>query len=128
MSQNHRLITLKDDRTKGIKSSQNLKQIIFGIWLNLKNEKPTLKKKDLDFLLEKNKILIYKKCLEFILLSDKIKTIYSPNENTFLLVIFYYGIQCHYEVRVNKNNKNVNKTIFSNFENKWIVSKKKNLR
>ena len=125
MSQNHRLITLKDDRTKGIKSSQNLKQIIFGIWLNLKNEKPTLKKKDLDFLLEKNKILIYKKCLEFILLSDKIKTIYSPNENTFLLVIFYYGIQCHYEVRVNKNNKNVNKTIFSNFENKWIVSKKK---
>jgi hypothetical protein len=92
MSQNHRLITLKDDRIKGIKSSQNLKQIIFGIWLNLKDEKPTLKKKDLDFLLEKNKILIYKKCLEFILLSDKIKTIYSPNKNTFLLVIFYYGI------------------------------------
>ena len=42
-----------------------------------------------------------------------------------MLVIFYYGIQCHYEVRVNENNKNLTKTIFSNFENKWLVSKKK---
>ena len=33
MSQNHRLIALKDDRKEklGIKNSQNLKQIIFGI-------------------------------------------------------------------------------------------------
>ena len=132
MSQNHRLIALKDDRKEklGIKNSQNLKQIIFGIWINLKEEKPSPKKLDLDLLLEKNKILIYKKCLEFILLSDKIDTVYSPypDQNIFLLVIFYYGMQCHYEVKVTPNDedkKNINNGILSNFDNKWLVLKNK---
>ena len=132
MSQNHRLIALKDDRKEklGIKNSQNLKQIIFGIWINLKEEKPSPKKLDLDLLLEKYKILIYKKCLEFILLSDKIETVYSPypDQNIFLLVIFYYGMQCHYEVKVTPNDeikKNINNGILSNFDNKWLVLKKK---
>ena len=46
MSQNHRLIALTDDikENKGMKNSINLKQIIFGIWLNFKEEKPTPKK------------------------------------------------------------------------------------
>ena len=41
MSQNHRLIALKDDLKECgyIKKSQSLKEIIVGIWLNLKNEK-----------------------------------------------------------------------------------------
>ena len=132
MSQNHRLIALKDDRKEklGIKNSQNLKQIIFGIWINLKEEKPSPKKLDLDLLLEKNKILIYKKCLEFILLSDKIDTVYSPypDQNIFLLVIFYYGMQCHYEVKVTpneENKKNINNGILNNFDNKWLVLKNK---
>ena len=132
MSQNHRLIALKDDRKEklGIKNSQNLKQIIFGIWINLKEEKPSPKKLDLDLLLEKYKILIYKKCLEFILLSDKIETVYSPypDQNIFLLVIFYYGMQCHYEVKVTPNDeikKNINNGILSNFDNKWLVLKNK---
>ena len=129
MSENHRLIALKDDRKEkgGIKNSSNLKQIIFGIWINLKEEKSTPKKKDLEFLLEQNKKLIYEKCFEFIQLSDIIETIYSPSpkENIFLLVIFYYGIQCHYEVKVKSseiNKKNFNNDILIN---KWLIAKKK---
>ena len=131
MSQNHRLIALTDDikENKGIKNSINLKQIIFGIWLNFKEEKPTPKKIDLDNLLDKNKYIIYKKCLEFIQLSDKIETIYSPSpdESVFLLVIFYHGIQCHYEVKVtpNEEEKNSDNSILSNFNNNWLITKKK---
>ena len=46
MSQNHRLIALKDDLKEcgDINKSQSLKEIIFGIWLNLKEEKPSPKK------------------------------------------------------------------------------------
>ena len=131
MSQNHRLIALTDDikENKGIKNSINLKQIIFGIWLNFKEEKPTPKKIDLDNLLDKNKYIIYKKCLEFIQLSDKIETIYSPSpdESVFLLVIFYHGIQCHYEVKVipNEEEKNTKEDILNNFNNNWLITKKK---
>ena len=131
MSQNHRLIALKDDikESKGIKNSINLKQIIFGIWLNFKEEKTTPKKIDLNNLLDKNKHIIYKKCLEFIQLSEKIETIYSPSpdESIFLLVIFYHGIQCHYEVKVtpNEEEKNSEDTILNNFNNNWLITKKK---
>ena len=131
MSQNHRLIALHDDinEYEGIKNSENLKQIIFGIWLNFKEEKTTPKKIDLDSLLEKNKKIIYQKCLEFIILSDKIETIYSPSpdESIFLLVIFYHGIQCHYEVKVtpNEEEKNTDDSILSNFNNNWLITKKK---
>ena len=60
MSQNHRLIALKDDIKEfgSISKSQSLKEIIFGIWINLKEEKPSPKKTDLDFLFNKYKILI----------------------------------------------------------------------
>ena len=46
MSQNHRLIALKDDLKEcgNINKSQSLKEIIFGIWINLKEEKPTSEK------------------------------------------------------------------------------------
>ncbi len=131
MSQNHRLIALHDDINDygGVKNSENLKQIIFGIWLNFKEEKTTPKKIDLDSLLEKNKNIIYQKCLEFIILSDKIETIYSPSpdESIFLLVIFYHGIQCHYEVKVtpNEEEKNTDDSILSNFNNNWLITKKK---
>ena len=52
MSQNHRLIALKDDlKDCGyINKSHSLKEIIVGIWINLKDEKPTPKKADLDSL------------------------------------------------------------------------------
>ena len=130
MSQNHRLITLKDDIKEcgGIKNSKNLKQIIFGIWLNFKEEKTTPKKIDLNLLLDKNKSIIYQKCFEFIQLSDNIETIFSPSpdENIFLLIIFYYGIQCQYEVKVipNEEEKSDDDSILSNFKNNWLIVKK----
>ena len=131
MSQNHRLIALKDDlkECQYINKSQSLKEIIVGIWINLNKEKPTPKKADLDFLFNKYKLLIYKECFKFIQLSNNIETIYSPSpdDNTFLLVIFYKGIQCHYEVKININNEekniNKNKNILMNNNNCWLLSK-----
>ena len=134
MSQNHRLIALKDDikETGGINKSQSLKEIIFGIWINLKEEKPNSNNKsDLDILFNKNKLLIYKQCFRFIELSSNIETIYSPSpeENVFILVLFYKGVQCHYEVKLNfnlnsnlniYNNKNDMKNLNSN---SWFISK-----
>ena len=134
MSQNHRLIALKDDikETGGVNKSQSLKEIIFGIWINLKDEKPNSNNKsDLDSLFNKNKLLIYKQCFRFIELSSNIETIYSPSpeENVFILVLFYKGIQCHYEVKLNFNlnsnlNKNNNKNDITNINtNSWLISK-----
>ena len=131
MSQNHRLIALKDDLKESgdINKSQSLKEIIFGIWINLKNEKPTPKKADLDFLFNKYKYLIFKECFRFVNLSNNIETIYSPSpeENIFLLVIFYKGMQCHYEVKISdfsdeKSIYNSNKFLASN-KNSWLISK-----
>ena len=50
MSQNHRLIALKNDinEKKGVESSQSLKQVIFGIWINYSNEEVSLRKKDIN--------------------------------------------------------------------------------
>ena len=134
MSQNHRLIALKDDIKDcgGVNKSQSLREIIFGIWINLKEEKVISNKKtDLDYLFNKNKLLIYKQCFRFIELSENIETIYSPSpeENVFLLVIFYKGIQCHYEVKLNFNLdsnlglKNNNKNILDINTNTWLISK-----
>jgi len=132
MSQNHRLIALKDDikESGGVNKSQSLKEIIFGIWINLKEEKPNSNNKsDLDFLFNKNKLLIYKQCFRFIELSSNIETIYSPSpeENVFILVLFYKGIQCHYEVKLNFNlnsNLNNNQNEITNINtNSWLISK-----
>ena len=134
MSQNHRLIALKDDikESGGVNKSQSLKEIIFGIWINLKEEKPNSNNKsDLDFLFNKNKLLIYKQCFRFIELSSNIETIYSPSpeENVFILVLFYKGVQCHYEVKLNFNlNSNLNisnnkNNITDLNSNSWFISK-----
>ena len=100
-----------------------------NIWINLKNEKPTPKKADLDFLFNKYKYLIFKECFRFVNLSNNIETIYSPSpeENIFLLVIFYKGMQCHYEVKISdfsdeKSIYNSNKFLASN-KNSWLISK-----
>ena len=149
MSQNHRLIALKDDikdYNGDINKSQSLKEIIFGIWINLNEEKPNkseldfyfnknklliYKPSDIDLLFNKNKSLIYKQCLRFVELSQHIETIYSPcpEENVFIFVIFYKGIQCHYEVKINYNlnsnlkAKNNDNEIIDNNNNSWFISK-----
>ena len=132
MSQNHRLIALKDDikESGDINKSQSLKEIIFGIWINLKEENLNSinDKAELDLLFNKNKLLIYKQCFRFIQLSQHIDTIYSPNpeENIFILVLFYKGIQCHYEVRPNFNldmNLISNIKVENKNDNTWLISK-----
>ena len=129
MSQNHRLIALKDDLKEygDINKSRSLKEIIFGIWINLNNEEPTSKKENLDFLFNKYKLFIFKECFKFVQLSNYIETIYSPSpeENIFLLVIFYKDIQCHYEVKMNEN---INNNLYNikeliNNNNVWLINK-----
>lgn len=134
MSQNHRLIALKDDTSDNgnIKNSQSLKQIIFGIWINLKHEKPSPKAKDFDNLFEKYKMLIYKKCFDYVQITNKIDTVYSPSpdQGTFILVLFYNGIQCHYEVKMLPNEEDKvyphpDIKELSSFGCNWILSKTK---
>ena len=134
MSQNHRLIALKDDtmENSNIKNSQSLKQIIFGIWINLKHEKPSPRAKDFDILFEKYKVLIYKKCFDYVQTTNKIDTVYSPSpdQGTFILVLFYNGIQCHYEVKMLPNEEDKvyphpDIKELSSFGCNWILSKTK---
>ena len=71
--------------------------------------------------------MIYKECFRFIKLSNNIETIYSPfhEENVFLLVLFYKGMQWHYEVKmVKKEEKNIyNNKMLINNRNFWLISK-----
>jgi hypothetical protein len=140
MTAEKRIITLTDDTTiKNLENSQSLKQIIFGIWISLKNEDPSLYD-SIEELLEKNKYLIYKKCFEFILVSSKIETIFSPSpdEGMFILILFFKGSQHFYEVKVIPNeidknfndlegNNSVNNNIdnlLENYSNQWIIMKR----
>ena len=140
MSKNHHLVALQNDITydninTNSNAAQTLKQIIFGVWINLKHEKPSPRKIDLDNLIDKYKTLIYMKCFEFIQLSHKIDTIYSPSpdQSVFILVLFYHGMQCHYEVRLfpneeednvvvrmNNNTNNLCNELF-HYGNNWLM-------
>lgn len=132
MSKNHHLVALQNDITydntntnananadTNVNAAQTLKQIIFGVWINLKHEKPSPRKIDLDNLIDKYKMLIYMKCFEFIQLSHKFDTIYSPSpdQSVFILVLFYHGMQCHYEVRLFPNEEEDNVVIHPNTTN-----------
>ena len=99
MSKNHHLIALQDS------TNQMFKQIIFGIWLNFKEEQAPLYQIDLDNLINKHKYEIYMKCFEFIQHSSHIDTIYSPSpdKSAFILVVFYQNMQCQYEVSLFPN-------------------------
>jgi hypothetical protein len=141
MTAEKRIITLTDDTAiKNLENSQSLKQIIFGIWISLKYEDPSLYD-SIEELLKKYRYLIYKKCFEFILVSSKIETIYSPSpdEGMFLLIIFFKGSQQFYEVKVipneedknfnksdNSNNNNINEVenILENYNNQWLIMKR----
>ena len=98
MSNEKRIITLTDDTNKKeLQESQSLKQIIFGIWLSLKYEDAS-SYENIEVLINKHKHFIYRKCLEFVLASPKIETIFSPSpdEGIFLLIIFFKTSQSYF--------------------------------
>ena len=145
MSSEKRIITLTDDTNKKeLQESQSLKQIIFGIWLSLKQEEVT-NYPNIQSLIYKHRYFIYRKCLEFILASPKIETIYSPSpdQGIFLLIIFFKTSQCYFEVKIIPNeeekfftrdeneNEGFNNDINSDdillekFGNQWLVKTQK---
>ena len=135
MSNEKRIITLTDDTNKKeLQESQSLKQIIFGIWLSLKYEDATTYE-NIEIVLNKHKHFIYRKCLEFVLASPKIETIFSPSpdEGIFLLIIFFKNSQCYFEVKIIpneedkyfKDDSNNENKILENFNNQWIIRTQK---
>ena len=136
MSNEKRIITLTDDTNKKeLQESQSLKQIIFGIWLSLKYEDAS-SYENIEILINKHKHFIYRKCLEFVLASPKIETIFSPSpdEGIFLLIIFFKTSQCYFEVKIipneedkffiDESNSNESK-ILENFNNQWLIKRQK---
>ena len=134
MSNEKRIITLTDDTNKKeLQESQSLKQIIFGIWLSLKYEDVS-NYENVEILINKHKHFIYRKCLEFVLASPKIETIFSPSpdEGIFLLILFFKTSQCYFEVKIIpneedkffKDDSNENR-MFENFNNQWLIRTQK---
>ena len=138
MSSEKRIITLTDDTNKKeLQESQSLKQIIFGIWLSLKNEDVS-NYENIEILINKHRHFIYRKCLEFILASPKIETIYSPSpdQGIFLLIIFFKTSQCYFEVKIVPNEEekffvneneinNQNDILLEKFGNQWLIKTQK---
>ena len=142
MSSEKRIITLTDDTNKKeLQESQSLKQIIFGIWLSLKQEEVT-NYPNIETLIYKNRYFIYRKCLEFILASPKIETIYSPSpdQGIFLLIIFFKTSQCYFEVKIIPNEEekffreddnminndlNNDDLLLEKFGNQWLIKTQK---
>ena len=134
MSNEKRIITLTDDTNKKeLQESQSLKQIIFGIWLSLKFEDVS-NYENVEVLINKHKHFIYRKCLEFVLASPKIETIFSPSpdEGIFLLIIFFKTSQCYFEVKIIPNEEDKffkddsnEYKILENFNNQWLIRTQK---
>lgn len=133
MSNEKRIISLYDDM-QDLQQSKAAKTIIFGIWISLKNEDVTMYKSENE-IVTKNKYIIYRKCFDFLNMSSKIETIYSPSpdEGVFLLILFMKGAHYFYEVKVIPNEveqciENSNNELeinFDNFSNQWLVMKRK---
>ena len=140
MSNEKRIITLTDDTNKiNLKESQSLKQIIFGIWLAFKQE-DTANYEDIEELIIKYNYIIYRRCIEFILASGNIETIFSPNpdEGVFLMILFFKTSQCYFEVKLlpneeekifinpalnstNNYNFNLRKSL-EKYSNNWLIN------
>jgi len=134
MSNEKRIITLTDDTNKKeLQESQSLKQIIFGIWLSLKFEDVS-NYNNVEELINKHKHFIYRKCLEFVLASPKIETIFSPSpdEGIFLLILFFKTSQSYFEVKIIPNEEDKcfkedteENKIFEKFSNEWLIRTQK---
>ena len=130
MSSKHRLITLQN-------TGESMKEILFGIWLNLTEEKVNKNYSNEEFFLRiinKYSLEIYEKSLGFLIKSKKIEVINSPSpdEGVFLMCLFLNGAQLFYEIKIFPNEK---EKVFINTENKasslvsfsneWLIMKKK---
>ena len=134
MSNEKRIITLTDDTNKKeLQESQSLKQIIFGIWLSLKFEDVS-NYNNVEEIINKHKHFIYRKCLEFVLASPKIETIFSPSpdEGIFLLILFFKTSQSYFEVKIIPNEEDKcfkedseENQIFEKFSNEWLIRTQK---
>ena len=134
MSNEKRIITLTDDTNKKeLQESQSLKQIIFGIWLSLKFEDVS-NYNNVEELVNKHKHLIYRKCLEFVLASPKIETIFSPSpdEGIFLLILFFKTSQSYFEVKIIPNEEDKcfkedteENKFLERFSNEWLIRTQK---
>ena len=67
-------------------------------------KKNNSKKEDLDFLLKNNKYLNYEKCFEFIQLSDKFETIYSPSPDVNIVLLFFFLKVCNDMIKLKLKN------------------------
>lgn len=133
MTNEKRIIALEDD-TNNLKSSKAVREILFGIWINLRKEDVSLCKTE-EEIIEKYKLLIYRKCLDFLFASSQIETIFSPSpdEGIFLLMLFLKGAQLFFEVKVLPNEEdkffvNSNNQFqynLENFGNQWLIMKRK---
>lgn len=122
LSKGNRLIALTDKHT-------HKNKVIIGLWLNFKEENAQNNQMDLNGLIVKYQSAIYQHCFEFVNKSSQIESVFSPNPSIFLLVLFYNGQQCQYEIRMNTlsflNNKQ-DIQLGMNEENKWLIAKSKN--
>jgi hypothetical protein len=125
MSSKHRLITLYNNEA-------SLKEILFGIWIYTPEEKinkSQMNDQSFSELIDRYKILIYEKCLSYVLKSKKIEVINSPSpdEGVFLLVLFFSNYQCFLEVKLmpNEKDKVTSLSEFSQYSNDWLIMKKK---
>ena len=131
MSNDKSIISLLDDTSNP--HSKNTKKIIFGIWLSLKQDEVSSYQSIAD-IIERNKHFLYRKCFDFLNMSSKIETIYSPSpdEGIFLLAFFLKGGYLFFEVRVLPNEEDKKFSISNNsqynldtFTNQWLIIKRK---
>ncbi len=119
MSLEHRIVALLNNK-------ESRKQIIFGIWINFPKEnclKKNISEEKLEILIQKYKENIFKQCLKFLFLSEKINEINSasPDECVFLLIGFISGIPFNFEVKIYPNE--IEKPKENEFANEWLIAK-----
>jgi hypothetical protein len=115
----HRIVAL-------LNKEEAFQQILFGIWLNFPDDSFKKKPSDevLDGFINKNKLLIYEKCAQFIFKSAKIDEIHTPSisEGVFFMLLFIGGIPFCFEVKSIPNEKE--KFTNNDFGNEWLILKK----
>lgn len=109
ISKDCRIISLHPD------SAHKRSVSIYGIWIDMRNVAPTLKKKSIDKAINENYSLIYSYCIDFIKNSYSIYSIFSlESGGFFLLEIFFSGMRCEFIVDISK--------AYTSLDQGWIVN------